>query len=169
MSLGAEGDHLPQNEGAPDGPVSFLLSPSSPHLFLGSPMVSGNASLMKSSLLMLLVFSVCVCVRVHACACVCMHTCSIPLACLAEQLCQEPDRTQCLSDCCNTVALESCLSLYGALSCPGHLSLAFGVSLSNPFAFHTHHHPLPIISLPSGNHTVGPGLVDFPPMLSSPS
>lgn len=44
VSLDAEGDRLPQNEGAPDGlPFFFFLSPSSPPLFLGSPMVSVNA------------------------------------------------------------------------------------------------------------------------------
>lgn len=145
--------------------LSLFSPPSSPHLFLGSPMASGNASLMKSNLQIVVVFF---CVRVHACACVCMHMCSIPLACLAEQFCQEPDRTQCLSNCCNAIALESCLSLYGGLSCPGRLSSAFGVFLSNPFAFRIHHHPLPVISLSSGNHAVGPGLVDFPPMHSSP-
>lgn len=45
VSLDAEGDCLPQNEGAPDGLpfFFFFLSPSSPPLFLGSPMVSVNA------------------------------------------------------------------------------------------------------------------------------
>lgn len=68
VSLEAGGDPLPQNEGAPDGPVSFLLSLSSPHVFLGSPMVSVNASLMNSSLLILVVvFFLCVpvCLRVY--------------------------------------------------------------------------------------------------------
>lgn len=138
VSLDAEGDHIPQNEGAPDGPVSFLWSPSP----LSWQSHGFCECLMKSSLLILVVFFFFLC----ACACVCTHMCSIPFACSAEQFCQKPDRTQCLSNGRNPVALESCLSSCGALSCPRHLSLAFGVRLSNPFAFRIHHHPLRIIS-----------------------
>lgn len=114
VSLDAEGDRLPQNEGAPDGLPFFFFLVSFLSTALSWQSHGFCECLMKSSFLILVVvffFFLC------ACACLCTHTCSIPLACSAEQFCQKPDRAQCLSNGRNPVALESCLSSCGAL-CP---------------------------------------------------